>query len=308
MSPNGTSALRLGTRGSPLALAQAEVVRRAYLERFPDREVEVVTFQTQGDREGNRALDSFSSQGVFVKEIEDRLSAGDIDAAVHSAKDLAVEETEGLEVLAYLERETPYDVVIRPKSEKLGHGVMPQPGERVATDSTRRRRQLEESWPGVEFVDIRGNIETRLRKLEAGEAEALVLAAAGLRRLGLSPLGEHPLAPTECVPAPGQGAVAVQGRLGDERSSDLRWLNHFPTSLAVSCERDMATVIGAGCGVPLGVLVEFRGGETQLRAAVHDGERLYRVEARSTASDPQDAVSDALRQLREAGAKWEVRT
>ncbi|MEA2683146.1 MAG: hydroxymethylbilane synthase [Chloroflexota bacterium] len=307
MSPDGTSALRLGTRGSPLALAQAELVRRAYLDRFPDREVEVVTLKTQGDREGERALDSFSAQGVFVKEIEERLVAGDIDAAVHSAKDLAVEETEGLEVLAYLERESPYDVVIRPRSEQLGHGVMPQAGERVATDSTRRRRQLEENWKGVDFVDIRGNIETRLRKLEAGDADALVLAAAGLRRLGLNPKGEHPLAPTECVPAPGQGALAVQVRMDDARSSDLRWLNHFPTSLAVSCERDLATAIGAGCSVPLGVLVEFRGGETQLRAALHDGDRLYRVEARSIASDPQSAVSDALRQLREAGASWEAR-
>jgi hydroxymethylbilane synthase len=298
--------LRLGTRGSPLALAQAELVRRAYLERFPDREVEVVTLKTLGDREGDRALDSFATEGVFVKEIEERLSAGGIDAAVHSAKDLAVEETDGLEVLAYLEREAPYDVVIRPASEKVGHGVMPKAGERVATDSTRRRRQLEENWTGVEFVDIRGNIETRLRKLEAGEADALVLAAAGLRRLGLTPGGEHPLAPAECVPAPGQGAIAVQVRMDDDKSSDLRWLNHFPTSLAVSCERDLATVLGAGCRVPLGVLVEFRGGETQLRAALHDGQRLYRVEARSAASDPHGAVSDAVRQLRDAGARWGV--
>ncbi|HEY8739481.1 MAG TPA: hydroxymethylbilane synthase [Candidatus Dormibacteraeota bacterium] len=299
--------LRLGTRGSPLALAQAELVRRAYLERFPDREVEVVAIKTQGDREAERNLDSFSSQGVFAKEIEDRLAAGDIDAAVHSAKDLAVEEQEGLEILAYLEREAPYDVVIRPRSEKLGQGVMPQPGERVATDSTRRRRQLEESWKGVEFVDIRGNIETRLEKLEAGAAEALVLAAAGLRRLGLSPAGEHPIAATECVPAPGQGAIAVQVRMGDEKSSDLRWLNHFQTSLAVASERDMATAMGAGCSVPLGVLVQFRGGETQLLAALHDGNRLYRTEVRSVASDPHAAVVDAIRQLREAGAKWSAR-
>jgi hydroxymethylbilane synthase len=300
--------LRLGTRGSPLALAQAELVRRAYLERFPDREVEVVTLKTQGDREGDRALDSFGTQGVFVKEIEERLSGGDIDAAVHSAKDLAVEETDGLEVLAYLEREAPYDVVIRPASEKVGHGVMPQAGERVATDSTRRRRQLEENWTGVEFVDIRGNIETRLSKLQAGEADALVLAAAGLRRLGLTPGGEHPIASTECVPAPGQGAIAVQVRMDDDRSSDLRWLNHFPTSLAVSCERDLATALGAGCSAPVGVLVEFRGGETQLRAALHDGQRLYRVEARSAASDPHGAVSDAVRQLRDAGAHWGSRS
>jgi hydroxymethylbilane synthase len=184
---------------------------------------------------------------------------------------------------------------------------MPQPGERVATDSSRRRRQLEDTWKGVEFVDIRGNIETRLKKLEAGEAEAVVLAAAGLRRLGLKPDGEHPIAALECVPAPGQGAIAVQVRFDDQKTSDLRWLNHFQTALAVSCERDMATALGAGCSVPLGVLVEFRGGETLLLAAFHDGDKLYRVEARSTASDPNAAVADAIRKLRDGGAKWNRR-
>jgi hydroxymethylbilane synthase len=296
--------LRLGTRGSPLALAQAELVRRAFLDRFPGREVELVTLSSQGDREATRALDSFSGQGVFVREIEERLAAGDIDAAVHSAKDLAVDETEGLDVIAYLEREAPYDVVIRPRSEELGRGIMPQPGERVATDSTRRRRQLESGWRDVEFVDIRGNIETRLKKLDLGEADALVLAAAGLRRLGLRPRGEHPIAAIDCVPAPGQGAIAVQVRFDDHATSDLRWLNHFPTSLAVSCERDMASTLGAGCSEPLGVLVEFRGGETLLLAAFHDGERLYRVESRSAAIDPQAAVVDAIAKLRGAGATW----
>ena len=289
-----------------MALAQAEIVRRAYLDRFPDHEVELVILRTEGDRESERKLDSFATQGVFVKEIEERLLGGDIDAAVHSAKDLAVDEPEGLDVIAYLEREAPYDVVIRPRSLKLGHGVMPQPGERVATDSSRRRRQLEANWKGVEFVHIRGNVETRLRKLEGGEAEAVVLAAAGLRRLGLKPDGEHPIAAIECVPAPGQGAIAVQVRFDDPKTADLRWLNHFPTSLAVSCERDMATALGAGCSVPLGVLVEFRGGETVLIAAFHDGERLHRVESRASATNPHAAVADAIRKLREGGARWDT--
>jgi len=296
--------LRLGTRGSPLALAQAEIVRRAYLDRFPGDEVELVTLRTEGDRESERKLDSFATQGVFVKDIEERLIDGEIDVAVHSAKDLAVEETEGLDVIAYLEREAPYDVVIRPRSSQLGRGIMPQPGERVATDSSRRRRQLEDSWKGVEFVNIRGNIETRLKKLEGGEAEAVVLAAAGLRRLGLTPEGEIPIAVIECVPAPGQGAIAVQVRFDDPRTRQLRWLNHFQTSLAVSCERDMATALGAGCSVPLGVLVEFRGGETVLLAAFHDGARLFRVETRASASDPAAAVAAAIRKLRDGGAKW----
>jgi len=253
--------VRLGTRGSPLALAQAELVRRAHLDRFPDDSVEVVTIKTQGDREADRPLDSFSGSGVFVKEIEAALLEDRIDAAVHSAKDLAIEDAEGLLLTAFLERAEAHDVLIH---RELRDWEKPGPGFRIATDSSRRRAQLVDAWPGVEFVDIRGNVETRLAKLEAGEADALVLAAAGLRRLDLEPAGEEPIAIPLCVPAPGQGAIVVQVREDDDATKGLRWLNHIATALAVAAERDMAAALGAGCSAPLGVHVEFRAGETRL--------------------------------------------
>jgi hydroxymethylbilane synthase len=293
--------VRLGTRGSPLALAQAELVRRAYLDRFPEDPVEVVTIKTQGDREADRSLDSFPSTGVFVKEIETALLEERVDAAVHSAKDLAIEDSEGLELTAFLERADAHDVLIhrRPRDWER-----PGPGFRIATDSTRRRAQLADAWPGVEFVDIRGNVETRLAKLEAGEADGLVLAAAGLRRLDLEPAGEEPIAIPLCVPAPGQGAIVVQVREDDETTKGLRWLNHIGTALAVAAERDMAAALGAGCSVPLGVHVEFRAGETRLVAAFHDGTKLFRTEARSSAADAIEAVQLAIADLRDRGAVW----
>ena len=293
--------MRLGTRGSPLALAQAELVRRAHLDRFPDDSVEVVTIKTQGDREADRPLDSFPGSGVFVKEIEAALLEGRIDAAVHSAKDLAIEDAEGLLLTAFLERAEAHDVLIHRKRRDW---EKPGPGFRIATDSSRRRAQLVDAWPGVEFVDIRGNVETRLAKLEAGEADALVLAAAGLRRLDLEPAGEEPIAIPLCVPAPGQGAIVVQVREDDDATMGLRWLNHIATALAVAAERDMAAALGAGCSAPLGVHVEFRAGETRLTAAFHDGNKLFRAEARSSANDALEAVQLAIADLRDRGAVW----
>jgi hydroxymethylbilane synthase len=292
--------VRLGTRGSPLALAQAEIVRRAYLERHPEDSVEVVIIKTEGDLDADRPLDSFGGSGAFVREIERALIDGRIDAAVHSAKDLAVEDTDGLELVAFLERAEAHDVLIRRQRKDW---EKPGPGFRIATDSSRRRAQLADAWPGVEFVNIRGNVETRLDKLAAGEADALVLAAAGLRRLELSPEGEEPIAIPICVPAPGQGAVAVQAREGEPAAANLRWLNHIATSLAVQAERDMAASLGAGCSVPLGAHVEFRAAETRLVSAYHDGERLYRAEARSPAIDAFQAVELAIADLRDQGAR-----
>jgi hydroxymethylbilane synthase len=284
-----------------LALAQAELVRRAYLDRFPEDLVEVVIIKTEGDRESDRPLDSFPGSGVFVKEIESALLEERIDAAVHSAKDLALEEADGLELTAFLERADAHDVLIRRQPRDW---EKPGPGFVIATDSTRRRAQLSDIWPGVEFVDIRGNVETRLAKLEAGKADALVLAAAGLRRLELEPAGEEPIAIPLCVPAPGQGAIVVQVRENDDASSGLRWLNHIATALAVAAERDMAAALSAGCSVPLGVHVEFRAGETRLTAAFHDGRTLYRADARSPATDALEAVQMAIADLRERGAVW----
>jgi hydroxymethylbilane synthase len=295
--------LRLGTRGSALALIQADLVRHAYIARFPDREVEIVVLKTTGDRQKAKPLAEFSGQGVFVKEIENAVLAGEVDAAVHSAKDLAIDDREGLEVSAFLERGAPHDVLVRREPSKLWEPQQPGEGFRIATGSPRRQAQLANAWPGVSFTGIRGNVDTRLKKLAAGEADALVLAAVGLRRLQLSPPGEEPLPLTLCVPAPGQGAIAVQSRVDDQVTTDLHWLNHMPTALAVQCERDLALAVGAGCAVPLGAYVEFRAGDARLLAALQDGERLVRVEVHAPATSPADVVGGALSEFRDRGVK-----
>src|ERR1700682_2304808 len=277
------------------------MVRRAHLDRFPDDTVALVVIKTTGDLDAERSLDAFGGSGAFVKEIEQALIENRIDAAVHSAKDLAVDDADGLELVAFLEREDAHDVLIRARPREW---QKPAAGFRIATDSSRRRAQRADAGPGVEFVDIRGNIETRLEKLARGDADALVLAAAGLRRLDLRPEGEEPLSIPTCVPAPGQGAIAVQVREGDSTVENLRWLNHIATSLAVQAERDLAGALGAGCSVPLGAHVEFRAAETRLMAAFHDGDALFRVETRSPASDALEAVQLAIADLRDQGAKW----
>jgi hydroxymethylbilane synthase len=159
----------------------------------------------------------------------------------------------------------------------------------------------------VDFVDIRGNVDTRLEKLGRGDADGLVLAAAGLRRLQLRAEGEEPIPLSVCVPAPGQGALVVQARRDDPAAEDLRWLNHMSTGLAVQCERELAAAVGAGCSVPLGVYVEFRGGETRLLAALHDGDRLIRIDVRAPANTPEAAVGLALAEFRDRGARLQAR-
>jgi hydroxymethylbilane synthase len=296
--------MRIGTRGSALALVQAEMVRTAYLERFPGREAEVVVVNTQGDSHPEQSLMKIGGLGVFVKELESALLSGHIDVAVHSAKDLAVRDSEGLELAAFLPRAPAHDVLVRRGGSRLGQ-EHPGHGFRLATGSPRRRALLGDAWPGVEFVDIRGNVDTRLRKLEEGAADGLVLAAAGLRRLGIEHPGAEPIPVATCVPAPGQGAIVVQARVEDPATADIRWINHFETMLAVQSERDMAGHLGASCSVPLGVYVEFRGGQTRLMAALHDGNAMFRVEARSSAAEPHEAVELAMAELRERGARWQ---
>jgi len=293
--------LRIGTRGSALARTQADIVSQAFRDRFPDREVEIVVIHTKGDQDQESSLASFGGQGVFVKAIEAQLLAGEIDAAVHSAKDLSSQDPEGIDLVAFLERGPVHDVLVRRSGAPKG---TPSAGFRIATGSPRRRAQLADEWPEAEFVDIRGNIDTRLRKLEDGAADAIVLAAAGLHRLGLAPPGLEGLPIEMCVPAPGQGALVVQAREDDPVGADLRWLNHFSTALAVQCERDLAAAIGAGCSTALGAYVHFESGETMLLAALHDGTTFARVEARSPATSPADVVGLALAEFRDLGVRF----
>ena len=240
---------------------------------------------TSGDR-WSAAGGADATKGLFVKELEEALLDGRADLAVHSAKDLPGELPDGLAILAMPEREDPRDVLIGPAG---GLGALP-PGAMVGTGSPRRAAQLRLIRPDVTFAEIRGNVGTRLEKLARGETHALVLAAAGLARLGLAPEGLSPLDVAESVPAPGQGALALEGRVGrPDLVACLAGLDDRPTSLAVRGERAVLAGLGGGCREPVGALGTVTGDTLRLVAfaASADGAMAVRDELTGPAGDPE---------------------
>jgi hydroxymethylbilane synthase len=246
--------IRLGTRRSPLAMAQAQLVA----DRLTAAEIVPIT--TAGDRDRSSSFDAIGDgRGVFTREIERALADGRIDAAVHSAKDLTGDMAEGLAIAAMLERDDPRDAVCGP----FGSLAEIPDGARVGTSSARRSGLLTELRPGLRVVPLRGNVDTRLGKLDAGEADAIILAAAGLRRLGLHARIAFTLDPQVFVPEAGQGAIAVQVRRGEE---DLvAALDHGPTRVAVESERACVLSLGGGCTVPVAAYAWHEDGELRLR-------------------------------------------
>jgi hydroxymethylbilane synthase len=246
--------IRLGTRRSLLAMAQAQLVADGLAG------AEIVPITTAGDRDRSSGFDAIGDgRGVFTREIERALADGHIDAAVHSAKDLTGDMAEGLAIAAMLERDDPRDAVCGPFAalEEIPDGA------RVGTSSARRSGLLAELRPRLRVVPLRGNVDTRLRKLDAGEADAIVLAAAGLRRLGLESRIAFVLDPQVFVPEAGQGAIAVQVRRGEE---DLvAALDHRPTREAVDAERACVQALGGGCTVPVAAYAWHEDGRLQLR-------------------------------------------
>ena len=246
--------IRLGTRRSRLATAQARIVA----DRLGS--AELVPISTEGDRDGARRFEEIGSgRGVFTRDIEHALLRGAVDAAVHSAKDLTGEMPEGLAIGAILERGDPRDAVCGPYAslEEIPAGA------RVGTSSARRAGLLAELRPDVLVVPLRGNVDTRLAKLDAGEADAIVLAAAGLERLGLAGRIAFLLDPEEFVPEAGQGAIAVQVREGEERI--VAALDHAPTRAAVEAERDCVRRLGGGCTAAVAAHAWHEDGELRLR-------------------------------------------
>jgi hydroxymethylbilane synthase len=241
--------VRLGSRGSRLALTQAELVADA-LRRATAAEVAIVPITTAGDRDRSKPFGEIGARGVFVKEIEEALLAGRIDVAVHSAKDMTSTDTEGLAVGAYLRRKDPRDAL-------CGAAGL-RPGMRVGTASIRRRSQLLALEPSLEVEPLRGNVDTRLRKRAERGLDAIVLAAAGLERLGLAGEIGHRFAPEELLPEAGQGAVGLQVRAGDEKL--VASLDDEETRRRVQAERACVARIGGGCLAPV--------------AAHHDGAAL----------------------------------
>jgi len=242
--------LKLGTRGSALALAQATTVAGLLRARHPGLVVHVVTMTTRGDVRRDVPLAALGGRGVFTAEIEHALRAGEVDLAVHSCKDLPSELAADMRLGALLPREDVRDVLV----SRDGRGLRAlAPGARVGTSSPRRAFQLRAARPDLEILDVRGNVDTRLRKVERGDYDAIVLAAAGLRRLGLADRIVEWLDVGDVLPAVGQGAIAVEVRADDARTLSLvAAMDDAPTRVAVTAERAFLARLGAGCMAPTG--------------------------------------------------------
>ncbi len=285
MSAEGSQArtLRLASRGSPLALAQSRMVAAALERACPGLRVHLEVIRTTGDRQQAwkavpAALGAAGGKGLFVKEIEDALLEGRVDAAVHSMKDMPTDLPEGAGIVAVPAREDPRDVLVA--RGRLSFDQLP-PGARLGTGSPRRIAQLRHLRPDLVFVPIRGNVETRVRKVNAGDFEGVVLAAAGLNRLGLGEVERTALSPEICLPAPGQGALAIEARLGEGWILDaLRTLHDPETACCVEAERAFLGALGGGCLVPAAALAELSESALRLRVVVADpeGRRVVRVE------------------------------
>lgn len=294
--------LRIGTRGSALALWQARTV--AALIESAGAAVEMIVIRTAGDRLQQAPLSEVGGKRLFVKEIEDALLGEQIDVAVHSAKDMSAVLPDGLEIAAVLPREDPRDAVVLRAgraAEDLQSALAHLGGDAViGTGSVRRVAQLSRILPHARFAGIRGNVDTRLRKLDAGDYDALVLAAAGMRRLGLAARISALIPFETCVPAPGQGIVAVEIRSSDATARRaLSRAGDPATAASLTAERAVVTALGGGCQLPLGAIALHDNGMLRMHGLVAslDGRRVVRREMSGPAEDPAGLglrLADAL--------------
>jgi hydroxymethylbilane synthase len=293
----------IGTRGSALALAQTSWIKEQILRWFPDTDVVLKIIKTSADRDTTASLRSASSVGVFVKELENALLAGDIDIAVHSMKDVPTRLADGLRIAAVPEREDARDALIAPHAQSLAE--LPS-GSRIGTGSVRRQAQLLALRPDFRILDIRGNVDTRLKKLQDGEYDAVVLACAGLRRLGLEGRISAPLDFGAMLPAPGQGALAVEIRANDPKMETLSAaLNHEPTAMAVAAERCFLQRMGGGCNIPVAIYARPEATALQIDAlaASPDGRQMVRDSARTDIRGAEEAVQRLADRMLERGAR-----
>ena len=277
---------RIGTRGSLLARTQTDWVAARLRQARPELEITIHVIETTGDRNREVPFAAVGTKGMFVKEIEQALLDGAIDLGVHSLKDMPGELPEGLSLVGYPAREDPRDALISRHNQTLEH--LPQ-GATVGTSSLRRQAMLKAFRPDLNLIELRGNLDTRLRKLDAGQYDAIVLACAGLHRLGLEGRITERISPELCVPAPGQGALALEARSEDfETLALVSALNDVDTIAAVTAERAFQIVLGAGCTVPVGAFASVQGDRITLHAAIAaaDGSRIVR----QTESAPRDAA------------------
>lgn len=276
--------ITIGTRGSRLALQQSAWVRQRIAEQYPGLGIAVRRIKTTGDMITGVPLAQVGGKGVFVKEIEEALLRGEIDLAVHSMKDVPTELPVGLHVGAITEREDPRDVLIARDGRRLAD--LPA-GARIGTSSLRRKAQLLGINPGWDIFPVRGNLDTRIKKLETEGLDAVILAAAGVRRLGLEERVSEYLSFDTMLPAVGQGALGIECRQEGEINEVIAFLSHAESAMAVDGERALLRGLGGGCQVPIGALGEVREGILFLQGMVArlDGSRVFRAAARGDAAE-----------------------
>ena len=283
MSPAATAAvIRLATRGSTLARAQAGLAEAA-LHGAGAGAIETVVVRTTGDRQAAVPLAQLSGQGWFTAELERALLDGGADIAVHSAKDLPTGHQPGLEIAALLERGDARDGVVTRDGTTLSELTA---GATVGTSSTRRAALISVMWPALRAVTMRGNVDTRLRALDERKVDALVVACAGVDRLGVSERIAERLDPGTFVPAPAQGAIALEARSGSEPAAIAAVVTHGPTVAAVTAERALLAALGGGCLLPLGAWARIDDGRLLLTAALGTGTTVRRAELDGDPSDP----------------------
>ncbi len=291
--------IRIATRKSALALWQANFVKAQLLKHYPELIIELVPMTTQGDQIIDRSLSKIGGKGLFVKELENALLNNEADIAVHSMKDVPMHLPEGLVMSAMTARGSVEDVFVSEKFNKIEELPL---GARVGTSSARRKTILQREYSHLESVDVRGNVQTRLKKCETGEVDALILAAAGLERLDLSDKITQRLPIDPWLPAPGQGAIGVESRVDDFQINQyLKALNHQDTWDAVTAERMLSRVLNGGCGVPLAAYAVLESEELFLRAwwVSPDDQRFVYSEAkkhRSYAETLGDEVANVIKQ------------
>jgi hydroxymethylbilane synthase len=290
--------LRIGSRGSQLALWQSNHV--ADLLRAQGHTVEIEVIKTTGDKITDVALSMVGTKGMFTKEIEEALEAKTVDLAVHSLKDLPTELQGDFELAAVMKREDPRDAFV--SSNFFDLSELPE-GARVGTSSLRRQSQLLAFRPDLQVLSLRGNIDTRMKKVQAGEYDAIILAAAGVSRLALNPDITCRIPPEIMCPAAGQGALGIEIRKGDTQTlAALNFLNDGEARIATTCERTLLAALGGGCQVPIGALAELKGGKLLLDAMVGrpDGTEIIRHHAEGR--DPEKLGAEAAAALIAKGA------
>lgn len=294
--------IRIGTRKSPLALWQAEFVRDELLKIGHDLSIELVKLTTQGDKMLDTSLAKVGGKGLFIKELEQRLLDRTADIAVHSLKDVTVTLPKGLVLAAFCPREDPRDAFVSNKFDSLE--ALPA-GARVGTSSLRRQCQLKARYPELDIIGLRGNVNTRLAKLDAGEFDAIILATAGLKRLGMQDRIRESISADVLLPAVGQGVVCIETRDADtELVSLIGKLNDAHTETCVRAERAVNTALEGGCQVPIGAFAEIENGHLRVRGLVGDpaGDEILTAEETGATSEAETIGRRVAQALLDQGA------